>query len=340
MRGEGPLQVAVVGAGAMGGDHVARLARRIHGAQVAAVVEPDPSRQEAAIARAPGALGFPRLEDAIEGVGLDAVLIASPGPAHEAALLAALTAGLAILCEKPMAPDADTARRIVEAERQLREAPCTQVGFMRRFDVEYGSLHDLIASGSAGNLLLLHCVHRNARAFPGFTEEMMITDAVVHELDILPWLAGSPIRSVEVKRGRRNSLSPPDLGDPLLVLVELESGVLGDVEMNMGAQFGYQVTTEAVLESGVARIGQPAGLELWHQGRAAIAEHQGFITRFRAAYDREVQAWVDAAHQGAIGGPSAWDGYLAALACEAGVQALRSGGAVPVRLPERPPFYA
>lgn len=329
----------MVGAGAMGGDHVARLAGRIHDAEVVAVVEPDPGRSETALAAAPGATAFTDLVEAIEGGDLEAVLIATPGPAHEAALTAALDAGLWILCEKPLAPDTAAARRILEAEQRL-DRPHVQVGFMRRFDAEYLQLRELVAAGTAGALLLLHCVHRNPRAPDGFTEAMMITDAVVHELDIVPWLAGSPIRSVEVRRGRRNSLSPSHLEEPLMVLVELESAVLADVEMNMGAQFGYQVATEAVLERGVARIGGPGGLQLWQDARVATSEHQGFLTRFRDAYDREVQAWIDAARQGTIGGPSAWDGYRAALACEAGVEALHAGGAVPVRLPPTPAFYS
>lgn len=339
MTGSRLLRVGVVGAGAMGGDHVVRLARRTQGAELVAVVEPDPGRRKGALAAAPGAAGFARLEDAVEQARLDAVVIATPGPLHEAALRVALEARLWILCEKPLAPDPDAARRIIEAEQSL-DRPHIQVGFMRRFDPEYGRLRGLIASGSAGALLLLHCVHRNAQAPVTFTEEMVITDAVVHELDIVPWLAGSSLRSVEVRRGRRNGLSPAHLREPLMVLLELESGVLADVEMNMGARFGYQVAAEAVLERAVARIGDAAGLRLWQDGRLAIEEHQGFHTRFREAYDREVQAWVDAARRGAVGGPGTWDGYRAALACEAGVQALHAEGRIPVRLPPPPDFYA
>jgi myo-inositol 2-dehydrogenase/D-chiro-inositol 1-dehydrogenase len=301
-------------------------------------VEPDPGRAEAALAGAPGATAFTSLGDAIERGGLEAVVIASPSPAHEPGLMEALEAGLWILCEKPLARDASAARRIVEAEQQL-DGPRIQVGFMRRFDAEYCRLRELIASGSAGDLLLLHCAHRNPGGIERITEEGMITDSAVHELDIVPWLAASPVRTVEVRRGRPNSLSPAHLREPLVVLVQLESGVLADIEVNMSAQFGYQVATEAVLERGVARTGQTAGLQLWQNGQVAIAEHQTYLTRFRDAYDREVQAWVDAARRGSIGGPSAWDGYLAALACDAGVEALQSGHAMPVHLPPHPAFY-
>jgi predicted dehydrogenase len=74
--------------------------------------------------------------------------------------------------------------------------------------------------------------------------------------------------------------------------------------------------------------------------RLQVAEHQSFTTRFRQAFDTEVQDWADAARQGRIAGPSAWDGYMVSVASAAGVKALDAGGAVPVELPDKPAFYA
>lgn len=332
------LRVAVVGAGQMGADHVTRITQRISGAVVSAIVEPDAGRAASATEHAPGSRAFARLEDALDADALDAVLIATPGQFHEPVLLPALEAGLAILCEKPLTPDSESSWRVLEAEHRL-DRPHIQVGFMRRFDVEYRQLRELIASKEAGELLALRCAHRNPSVPDSYTQQMLISDSVVHEFDVTPWLAGSDIRSVEVKYPRRNSLSPEHLREPILVLIELESGVLVDVEMNVSVQFGYQVATEAVFERGIARIGQPTGLQLWQGGHVGISEHQSFKSRFAAAYDEQIQRWVDAAAKGAIDGPNAWDGYKVALACEAGVAAL-DGGIVPVELPERPAFYA
>jgi len=94
------LRVGVVGAGKMGADHVIRLTRRISGATVSAIIEPDAGRAEAALEHAPGAQSFTRIEDAIEQGLLDAVLIATPGAFHEPVLLPALDAGLEILEDK------------------------------------------------------------------------------------------------------------------------------------------------------------------------------------------------------------------------------------------------
>jgi myo-inositol 2-dehydrogenase/D-chiro-inositol 1-dehydrogenase len=216
-----------------------------------------------------------------------------------------------------------------------------QVGFMRRFDPQYRQLRELITAGTAGELLMLRNVHRNATVPPeSYVQHMLITDSVVHEFDVVPWLAGADITSVEVRYGKRNALGPDHLREPILVLMELDNGVLADVEMNVSVQFGYQVGTEAVFQRGIARIGQPEGLQLWQDAKFAIGEHQNFKTRFKQAYDVQVQDWVNAARRGEIAGPSAWDGYRVAVACAAGVKALETSGPIALDLPERPAFYA
>ena len=334
------LRIAVVGAGMMGADHIARITNRVSGARVSAVVEPDAGRAAAAAAHAPGAGVFASVEDAIAADALDAVLIAVPGQFHEPVLRPALAARLPILCEKPLTPDSASAWEVLRLEQEL-DHPHIQVGFMRRFDREYRELRELIASGDAGELLMVHAQHRNPSVAESYTQRMLITDSVVHEFDVVPWLAGSPVVSVEVKHPRRNALAPERLSEPILVIMELENGVVVDVEMSVNIQFGYQVTTEAVLERGVARIGQPAGLQRWDSGAFRVREHASFTTRFADAYDAQIQRWVDAVRRGdLVDGPNAWDGYLVALACEAGVRALEEGGIVPVEAPARPEFYA
>lgn len=333
------LRVGVVGAGAMGADHIDRINNRTSGAYISAIVEPDDGRAAKAAENAPGAQTFAKIEDAIAADAVDAVLIAVPGQFHEPVLIPALEAGLPILCEKPLTPDSESSLRIVELEQKLGK-PHIQVGFMRRFDPEYNELRKLVESAEAGELLMLRGVHRNPTVGENYDQTMLITDSVVHEFDVIPWLAGSRVVSVEVKYPKTNSLAHSGLKEPILVIMELENGVLVDVEMNVNVQFGYQVATEAVFEKGLARIGQPSGLQRWTEGQFIVNEHTDFTTRFAAAYDRQVQSWVDAVHDGSlVAGPTAWDGYLVALSCEAGVKAL-DGGVIPVESEPRPDFYA
>lgn len=332
------LRVGVVGAGLMGADHIARIQNRINGATVTAVVEPDEGRAKSAMELAPGAKWFPNIEAAIAEKAMDAVLIATPGQFHEPVLVPALAAGLPILCEKPLTPDAASSLKIVEAEvatgKQL-----IQVGFMRRFDAGYESLKELITNGKQGELLGLHCAHRNPAVPETYHNDMLIFDSVVHEIDVVRFLTNSPIKSVEVKHMKRNSNNHNGFSDPILVLLTTESDVLATVEMNVSVRFGYQVATEAVFENGIAEIGRTAGMTTWFNGQIATEEHVTFKTRFAAAYDTQIQRWVNATKEGKIDGPSAWDGYLAAAAVEAGVKALNSGNLEQVSYAAKPAFY-
>lgn len=333
-----PLGVAVVGTGRMGADHVRRLTEVTSGARVAAVADTDPDVVRRLAATVDGCTAHTDPVAAMAAPGVDAVLIASPGPAHEAALRAALDRDLPVLCEKPLTPDPESALRVVEAEVALGHRRI-QVGFMRRFDAEYLRLKRLLAGGELGRPLLLHCRHRNPRVPAYFTSETLITDSVVHEMDVTRWLLEQEIAAVTVLRPTPSSAAPDGLSDPQLVLFETAGGAVVDVEIFGTCGFGYQVVTEAVCEHGTARIGEDAGLVTHTGGRWGGDIAPDFLARFGDAYDRQVQEWVDATRRGETLGPSAWDGYAAAAVCAAGVAALRERRRVPVELAERPALY-
>jgi len=332
------LRVGVVGAGLMGADHVIRIQERVAGAYVSAVIEPDQARAEAAAATAPGSKTFSNIDQAIAAEAMDAVIIATPGPFHFDALISALNAGLPILCEKPLTPDAESSLKIVEAEIASGKH-LIQVGFMRRFDEGYMELREMISSKEHGDLLALRCAHRNPAVPEGYTNPMLISDSVVHEIDTVRYLTDSPIVAVEVKHLKRNSNNFPHLNEPILTLLETENGVVADVEMNVSVRFGYQVKTEAVFENGIVEIGRSSGTNVFSDGQIRTKEHVSFKTRFGAAYDAELQRWVNAVKKSTIDGASAWDGYLAAAVCEAGVKALETGHRVEVHYAPKPAFY-
>ncbi|MGG7305875.1 Gfo/Idh/MocA family protein [Curtobacterium sp. AB451] len=333
------LRVAVVGAGAMGSDHVRRITSTIAGADVVAIVDPDTARATAAAATAPGAITAASFEDALVATGIDAVIVATPGFLHEPVLVPAVERGLAVLCEKPLTTSAEDSLRIVELEQAKADRPMIQVGFMRRFDKGYQELRALRESGSNGALLALHHAHRNPTTPPNFSESMLIHDSVIHEIDIIPFITGEPIVAVEVKKPRKSSLAPADLPEPQFVLFTTESGTMAIVEINVNAQFGYQVTTDAVFESGVAYIGRETSMTLVSQGVSGQGVTPSFVERFGAAYDEEVQRWVDAAKQGGIDGPSAWDGYTASVVAEVAVRAQQSGALEHIAYATRKPAF-
>ncbi|KPI18955.1 Inositol 2-dehydrogenase/D-chiro-inositol 3-dehydrogenase [Actinobacteria bacterium OK074] len=338
MTQQDSLGVAVIGAGRMGADHVRRLDEVTNGAHVAAVADLDADRAKAVAAGVEGCAAYGDFAEAMAGPGVGAVLIASPGPAHEAALLAAFARDLPVLCEKPLTPDAASALRVLRAEERLGHRR-VQVGFMRRYDSEYIKLKSLLDGGELGRPLMLHNRHRNAGSAPGFTSAMLINDSVTHEMDVVRWLLGQEITAVTVLCPRPSANAPEGLADPQFVVFETDGGALADVEIYVNARYGYQVQAEAVCENGTARIGDRHDLLVNSAGRWGGTVAPGFVERFEDAYDRQVQAWVDATRRGEVTGPSVWDGYTVAAICEAGVRAQAEGRRVEVERVDRPALY-
>ncbi|MEU3253767.1 Gfo/Idh/MocA family oxidoreductase [Streptomyces sp. NPDC006997] len=330
--------VAVLGAGHMGADHIRRLDRVVSGARVAAVADPDAERAKAAVAGIGAVSVHTETAAALDAPGVDAVLVASPGPAHEEALLAAFARGLPVLCEKPMVPDSAGALRVVEAEARLGRR-LAQVGFMRRYDAEYRDLKALLDSGRLGRPLMLHCVHRNVSSPPGFTSAMLVDSSVSHEIDAARWLLGQELTAVTVLRPRPSAGAPDGLLDPQFVLLETAAGALVDVEVFVNCGFGYQVRCEAVCEAGSARIGEEHTMLVTADGGAREEVPRDYLVRFADAYDQEVRAWVDAVRRGRATGPTAWDGYAASVAAEAGVRAQETGTRTAVEMAPRPALY-
>jgi myo-inositol 2-dehydrogenase / D-chiro-inositol 1-dehydrogenase len=324
------LRIAVLGVGMMGAFHVDALSKRVRGARVTVVNDFLADKAE----EVAGKVGARVEADPIAAINdpeVDAVLIATPGAAHAEQLTACLDRGIPVLCEKPLTTDIASAYAIVKKEKALGKQ-LIQVGFMRRFDPEYVALRNLIAGGRLGNPLIVHCTHRNPAVGDHFNSEYMIRDSVVHEVDSVRFLLGQELTSVEVIKGAATSSAPHGTHDPMLVIFETESGAIVTDEIFVRTGVAYEVRTEVVGEKGSALIGLDQNLQVKSDGRWGGAITPSFVERFGQAYDVELQRWVDAAKDGTIDGPSAWDGYAAVAVCEAGVLSLRSGAKFHVHL--------
>lgn len=331
------VRIGVIGTGNIGADHIRRLSRVCTGARVTAVTDIDPARA-AAVAAEYGARALAEGEQVIRDAEVDAVLVASWGPTHAGYVLESIAAGKPVFCEKPLATTAEDCLRIVEAE-QAHGSRLVQVGFMRRYDAGYRALKRVLDEGRVGTPLMAHCAHRNPTVPESYTSEMAIQDTAVHEIDVMRWLLDDEITSVQVLTPRRTSTAYPHLQDPQIVLFELAGGARIDLEVFVNCRFGYDIRCQVVGEAGAASLPQPAQVPLLTEGRAQEDVLQDWRDRFVEAYDREIQEWVDSVAAGRATGPTAWDGYAAAVITDAGVEALRGGGIVPVAIKDRPAFY-
>jgi len=324
------LRIGVVGAGAMGAAHVRTLATSASGAEVTRIYDLDPDRA-AAVAATAGASPAPSESAVIESPDVDAVVIAAPDPLHAELTLACLKRGLPVLCEKPLATNAEDARQILDAEAATGRT-LVQVGFMRRFDPGYLAMRRALTDGDIGEPRLLHCVHRNPSAHPTATSDGIVRNSMVHELDVARWLLGEEIVSIEVRSPHRGE----GLVDPQLATLEMTSGVLVSIEVFVNAGYGYDVRGELVGTAGTVSLEPPVVTSMRQAGRDAEAVAPNFVARFGEAYRAQLAAWVDAAAAGRVAGATAWDGYVAGLVADAGVLSLRTGERVPVELPAKP----
>lgn len=343
------LRVGVVGVGRIGQDHAERLTSTVAGATVVAVTDVDAGRaRDVADLLAARGNDVPRVhatgEDLVADPDVDAVVVASWGPTHEQYVLAGLAAGMPVFCEKPLATTREACERILAAETQAMATGAghrlVQVGYMRRYDPAFRALHDAVTTGSVGAPLLIHCAHRNASVPDWYSDDMMIADSAVHEIDVARWLLGEEIVAVRVLEPRRSSRAPERLRDPLLLLLESASGVLVDIELSMSVGYGYDVRCEVVGESGTAALADDGAVRVVAGGVRGNPLPPDWIDRFARAYDLEMQDWVDAVTAGRSTGPTAWDGYAAAVVAETCLRAPRTGERAPVNLGTPPAAYA
>ncbi|MGI5128321.1 Gfo/Idh/MocA family protein [Pseudonocardia sp. CA-107938] len=335
------IRVGVIGAGVMGRDHALRLTRRTAGAQVVAVADTDAERA-AAVAAEVGAQVFASAAELIDAV--DAVVVASWGATHEEYVLAAIAAGRPVFCEKPLAPTREACDRILDAEVAAGRRLVT-VGFMRRDDPQYLAMKEVVVGGAIGAPLLMHAAHRNASVPDWFTSEMIVTDTAVHDIDVARWMFDEEIVAVTVLSGRVSRKAQPGFRDPQLLILEMASGILVDVEASVNAGFGYDIRGEVVGEDGTVELSESAGAVVKRAGAAHTRIPGEWIERFTTAFDAEFRAWIDVIASSADSGdhltvgPTAWDGYAATACCEAGLAALRSGTRERVELRPKPELY-
>lgn len=146
-RGAGAarLRVALVGAGLVGqAAHAPTLWEERDRFEFVAVADPSPAVRDAVAARygVPHALGT--IEEAL-ALGLDAVVIAAPDPAHLPAVLAALHAGVHVFCEKPLGLSVAEVDAILDA----RGDRVVQVGTMKLYDPAVERMVERLLDGPA-----------------------------------------------------------------------------------------------------------------------------------------------------------------------------------------------
>ena len=177
------IRVAVAGAGHFGAHHI-RVVSQSDRAELAAVIDQDLSRAEAAAGgRCPA---FSNI-DSLAGIA-DAVIVAVPTTAHAPIGCALMEAGLDVLIEKPIAPDLESADGLVRTTERLGRV--LQVGHLERFNPAVRALED------AATLPLFFEIHRLSEFSPRSLDVDVVLDLMIHDLDIVLSLARGELSEI------------------------------------------------------------------------------------------------------------------------------------------------
>ena len=128
---------------------------------------------------------------------LDAVSVCTWNVAHCGATVAALNAGCDVLCEKPMAMNANEAQQMLEAAK--KNGRLLMIGFVRRFGNDADILKSFIDAGSMGELYVAKATYLRRNGCPGgwfgdkaYSGGGPLIDLGVHVIDLCRYLAGGP----------------------------------------------------------------------------------------------------------------------------------------------------
>jgi predicted dehydrogenase len=147
------IRVGVLGAGWGAGLHLEGF-RRTPGVVLAGIA----SRTRAPARARAAAYGIPLIAESVEELvkAVDVVSVATPPAAHPEAVAAAAAAGRHVLCDKPIAIDAASARSMLDAVSAagVRHAS----GFIWRSDPALERMRAMAAEGAIGRLVEIHSV--------------------------------------------------------------------------------------------------------------------------------------------------------------------------------------
>jgi myo-inositol 2-dehydrogenase / D-chiro-inositol 1-dehydrogenase len=309
------MRIGLVGTGRIGAFHAETLAGL---PEVDGVVLTDLDQVRAqSVAEKVGAELVPDV-GALLRAGIDGMVIAAPTPAHAELVRQAATAGLAVFCEKPIAPDVAGTRAVL-ADVTATGIPL-QMGFQRRFDAGYRAVRAAVRDNALGWLHTLRAATSDpAPPHAGYipTSGGIFRDCSVHDFDIVRWVTGREVTEVYATGANRGAAFFAEAGDvdTGVAVLTLDDGALAVCTATRYNGAGYDVRLEACGCAGtlVAGLDDHAPLvsaegAAWPAGRP----YGGFMERFRAAYVAELTAFCDVV-AGHAPSPCTGDEALAAL---------------------------
>jgi len=253
------LRFALVGAGGMGGGHLATLRAN---PRVDLKVICDASDAVLAGCKDAGAKLTTDFREALSTGGLDAAVISLPHHLYPEAVCLALSNGLHVLKEKPFARDLGDAEKMVAAAKAAGRI--MMVAGQGKYHPGFQRAREIVDKGVLGNVFLTRGIityrwgsaiaanwgWRGVRALSG---GVAVIDSGWHILDILHWLRGLP-ETVYCTTGRGEALAGQtyDVDDRAVLALDYPDGGIASVVVSFIAQPGNRQVilhgTEATLD--------------------------------------------------------------------------------------------
>lgn len=290
-----PIRAGVIGLGM--GRHHAQQYDASPNAELVAICDVDEKRLAEYKQIYPRAEAYTDYQEMLAKANLDAVSVALPNVLHDTVSIAALEAGVHVLCEKPMAVNAERAKAMLEAAR--RTGRKLMIHFNYRYTPTAQFLKRYVEEGHLGSLYYARTRWLRARGIPKpggwFTTKALsgggpVIDLGVHRLDLAMWLMGYPeVVSVSASTfdlvGRRLAARSGlhyDVEDLAVALIRLENGVTLNMEVSWagGTDRREDMETSIYGERGSAihrNVGEGYDFEA-----LCLAEAGGTLTEVRA----------------------------------------------------------
>lgn len=329
------MRFGLLGAGRIGRIHGLNVAARSD-AQLVALSDASPEAA-ASLAQASGAK-VASTDAILADGGIDAVVICTPTDTHADLIEAAVSAGKAVFCEKPVDLDAGRIRRCLEVV--AKSGKPLMIGFNRRFDPNFAALEGRLRAGEAGAIEIVSVISRDPGPPPvEYVKRSggLFRDMMIHDFDMARFLlAEEPVEVFALG----SALVDPAIGqagdvDTAAVLMRTASGRIAQISNSRRATYGYDQRIEVHGAKGMLRAGNI------HETTVEIATGAGFradpvqnffLERYAAAYRAELDAFVSACRDKRTPSPSGLDGLKAQILADAATESRRTGKPVAVSL--------
>jgi predicted dehydrogenase len=202
--------------------------------EIVGVVDPAPDTAEKALALVPQARQLASLEELL-ALCPDGIVLATPSALHGAQSLAALRAGVAVFCQKPLGRTAAEVSDVVSAARQADRLLGVDLSYRRTEGMQ--RVRDLIRTGSLGRIYAVDLVFHNAYGpdKSWFYDRQLsgggcVMDLGIHLVDLAMWALDFPdVRKVNSRlfaEGGALAVNDGRVEDYATAMLELGSGAV------------------------------------------------------------------------------------------------------------------